>query len=145
MEGEVTRLLKSGPQWIPAMADGKKVKSYVQQPVTFVITEETGNAGPAKNTAPAVPGISVSEIKSAAPFELLQLTKETEIVSYVFTTDLANGDIGESYNKGNEFSAATKQLIAGIGAGRLITIDQIKILRDGKEVRIPSRVYKVTN
>lgn len=144
MEDEVIRLLKAGPAWIPAIAEEKKVRSFVQQPVTFVIADETGASGSGENSYPAIPGISVSELKSAAPFELLQLTRETEILGYMFTTDMENGDISESYNKGNEFSAATKQLIAGISPGRLITIDQIKILRDGKELKIPSRVYKVT-
>ena len=43
MEDEVIRILKNGPKWIPAMQNGKKVKAYRKQPVTFVITEENAN------------------------------------------------------------------------------------------------------
>lgn len=41
MEQEIERLLKEGPKWIPGVADGKKVDSWIQQPVTFVVSEET--------------------------------------------------------------------------------------------------------
>lgn len=40
MEKEVMRVIKKGPKWIPAMQDGKIVKAYRRQPVTFVISEE---------------------------------------------------------------------------------------------------------
>jgi hypothetical protein len=40
MEEEVVNLIKKGPKWVPAMQNGKKVTSYVKQPVTFVIQEE---------------------------------------------------------------------------------------------------------
>ena len=37
MEGEVIRILKRGPRWVPAEQNGHKVTSYRRQPVTFVI------------------------------------------------------------------------------------------------------------
>lgn len=144
MENEVIRLLKSGPAWIPAESGGKKVSSYVQQPVTFVVTEDNDEGSPS-NTSPGTTTISVTEIKKALPYQLLQLTKETEIAGYMFTTDLENGTISESYNKGNAFNEATSRLIAAIRPGRLVTIDRIKVVKDGKEIRLPSKVYEVTN
>lgn len=36
MEQEAIRLIKQGPQWIPAMQNGHKVKSYRRHPVSFV-------------------------------------------------------------------------------------------------------------
>lgn len=39
MEDEVIRIIKKGPQWIPAMINGKPVNAYRRQPVTFEITE----------------------------------------------------------------------------------------------------------
>lgn len=39
MEGEVVRLMKTSPDWIPAMQNRKKVTAYKKQTVTFVISE----------------------------------------------------------------------------------------------------------
>ena len=40
MEEEVMRLLKKAPRWRPANQDGRPVKAYRKQPVTFMIEEE---------------------------------------------------------------------------------------------------------
>ncbi|MBL7746018.1 MAG: energy transducer TonB [Chitinophagaceae bacterium] len=40
MEQEVIRLLKKSPKWSPAIQDGRKVKAYRKQPVTFQVVEE---------------------------------------------------------------------------------------------------------
>ena len=40
MEAEVIRLLKKAPKWIPAFQDGRQVKAYRKQPVTFMVTVE---------------------------------------------------------------------------------------------------------
>lgn len=37
MENEVIRILKKSPLWQPANQDGRKVKAYRHQPVTFVV------------------------------------------------------------------------------------------------------------
>ncbi len=37
MEAEVVRMLKKSPKWSPAIQNGKPVKAYRKQPVTFVI------------------------------------------------------------------------------------------------------------
>jgi protein TonB len=39
MEEEVVRLMKTSPDWIPAMQNGRSVTAYKKQTVTFVITE----------------------------------------------------------------------------------------------------------
>jgi hypothetical protein len=39
MEEEVVRLMKTSPDWIPAMQNGRNVTAYKKQTVTFVITE----------------------------------------------------------------------------------------------------------
>lgn len=41
MEEEVIRVLKAGPKWLPGEQNGRKVKAYAKQPVTFAITGET--------------------------------------------------------------------------------------------------------
>lgn len=40
MEQEVVRLIKKGPQWQPASQDGRMVKAYRKQPVTFLIEND---------------------------------------------------------------------------------------------------------
>lgn len=40
MEAEVIRLLRKSPRWNPASQNGRMVKAYRKQPVTFVVIEE---------------------------------------------------------------------------------------------------------
>jgi len=40
MENEVVRLIRKAPHWNPAIQDGRPVKAYRKQPVTFSVTEE---------------------------------------------------------------------------------------------------------
>jgi protein TonB len=39
MEKEVIRILKKSPQWVPAMQNGRPVRAYRKQPVTFVVSQ----------------------------------------------------------------------------------------------------------
>ena len=39
MEKEVIRVLKQSPKWLPAIMEGRKVKAYRKQPITFVVSE----------------------------------------------------------------------------------------------------------
>ncbi len=40
MEEEAVRVIKKGPAWEPAIQNGRKVKAYRKQPITFVVTGE---------------------------------------------------------------------------------------------------------
>lgn len=40
MEEEVVSVLKRSPRWKPAVQDGRKVRAYRKQPVTFQVAEE---------------------------------------------------------------------------------------------------------
>ncbi len=40
MEAEVIRVIKKGPKWSPAVQDGRHVKAYRKQPVTFMVISE---------------------------------------------------------------------------------------------------------
>jgi TonB-dependent SusC/RagA subfamily outer membrane receptor len=42
MEEEVIKVIKTGPLWIPAKQNGRTVRAYKEQPVTFVITDDLG-------------------------------------------------------------------------------------------------------
>ena len=38
MEGELIRIIKKGPKWIPATRNGKPIIAYRRQPITFLVT-----------------------------------------------------------------------------------------------------------
>ena len=40
MEEEAMRLIRASPPWVPAKQNGRIVRAYMKQPITFVITEE---------------------------------------------------------------------------------------------------------
>lgn len=40
MEEEAMRVIKKGPDWIPAVQNGRQVKAYRKQPITFVVSGE---------------------------------------------------------------------------------------------------------
>jgi protein TonB len=40
MEEEVMRVIQKSPKWRPAMQNGKPVKAYRKQPITFVVNEK---------------------------------------------------------------------------------------------------------
>ncbi|MBL7729669.1 MAG: energy transducer TonB [Chitinophagaceae bacterium] len=39
MEDEAIRVIKKGPKWTPAVQNGRQVKAYRKQPITFQVTE----------------------------------------------------------------------------------------------------------
>ncbi len=40
MEAEALRVIKKAPKWTPAIQNGRQVKAYRKQPITFVVTSE---------------------------------------------------------------------------------------------------------
>jgi periplasmic protein TonB len=34
------RVIRKGPKWTPAIQNGKIVKAYRRQPITFIVSEE---------------------------------------------------------------------------------------------------------
>lgn len=40
MEEEATKIIRRGPPWVPAVQNGRNVKAYRKQPITFVVSEE---------------------------------------------------------------------------------------------------------
>lgn len=149
MENEAMRIIKIGPKWIPAKQNGHIVMAYVQQPVTFQVTEEVEDNSKQNSLQPttiasaSLPKITIDEFKKASVYKLLQLPEGSEILSYVFTTDLANGDFIEIHNSGNEFNVATIVQINQAKAGRIITFEHIRIMKDGQEKKMPAKVYVI--
>jgi hypothetical protein len=50
MEAEVMRLLKQSPGWTPANQNGRAVRAYRKQPVTFAIEQDGLEVNPGKST-----------------------------------------------------------------------------------------------
>jgi protein TonB len=40
MEEEAVKVIKKGPKWVPAVQNGRQVKAYRKQPITFVVSAE---------------------------------------------------------------------------------------------------------
>lgn len=40
MEDEAIKIIKKGPKWTPAIQNGRNVKAYRKQPITFLVTSE---------------------------------------------------------------------------------------------------------
>ena len=40
MEQEAVKVISRGPDWVPALQNGRHVKAYRKQPITFVVTDE---------------------------------------------------------------------------------------------------------
>jgi protein TonB len=40
MEQEAVRVIQKGPKWTPAQQNGRHVKAYRKQPITFQVTGE---------------------------------------------------------------------------------------------------------
>jgi N-acetylmuramoyl-L-alanine amidase len=151
MEEEAVRLISKGPRWIPALQNGKQVNAIRKQPVTFVVTEQVNkliteaSLQKTGNGIPKTPEISLDNLRKATPIQLLQLPEGTEIVSYKFTIDLDDDSIVEVPNTGNSFSPATTNQFNKASAGRMITFERITIMENGKEKKIPAKIYTVTN
>jgi N-acetylmuramoyl-L-alanine amidase len=136
MEAEAIRLIKNSPNWIPGLQNGKKVNAYRKQPITFLVEE--GKQGTSE-----IPAITLAQLKNSSPHSLLRLNKDVTLVSYQFSMDDKAGSIHESISKGLQFSTATNKLINQAEKGRLITIERIVGLINGKETKLPAVVYKV--
>lgn len=140
-------LIKDGPKWAPGVQNGRTVNAYKTQAVVFAspdgklpTTSQWIQASGSKT-----PSLSVEELKQATVYQLLALPNGTDITGYLFSIDMDNGDIKQVANKGAYFNAATKDIINQAKAGKLITFDQIKIMENGIEKRIPAKVYELVN
>ncbi len=158
MEEEAIRLISKGPRWIPALQNGHPVNAYRKQPVTFEVKKETqvtaasepinDNAliavidSPQKNT---IPKISQAELQDISLSKLLQLPAGTAVASIKITMDLPSGKIFNTTNSGDDLNDVTRKMLNEAEKGRIIMIEEIRILVDGKEKKIPARVYMVGN
>ena len=153
MENEVIKIIKKGPKWIPATQNGKIVKAYTKQPVTFQVEQEAEKL-PAKlqlketgNGISQIQEISLAKLKKVTPLQLLQLSDGAAIVGYRFSIDISNksDEIIFISDAGNRFNSAIKKQLNNATPGRLIVIDKIMIKKDSEEQKIAVKMYKVVD
>ena len=116
MENEVMRIISKVPKWVPAVQNGRKVRAYLQQPVTFQITEENDQVNTNNNILnnvdipPSFPGgeiafekyIRLNQKKVKIPAQNPKATKGLRNisislpVSFTINTDGAVSDIKTS-------------------------------------------------
>ncbi|HWR33343.1 MAG TPA: energy transducer TonB, partial [Chitinophagaceae bacterium] len=139
MENEAMRIIRIGPKWIPAKQNGLIVNSYVQQPVTFSVSEEITT----DENLPTIHRISVEKLKMVSIYQLLQVKGQVEIISFQITINDEEGNVHIATNSGNLFNPPIVKLIRSAKAGRILTIEIIKVKEKGIEKNIPPRIYHV--
>jgi hypothetical protein len=160
MEEEVVRTMKLSPKWVPARQNGRVVRAYRKQPITFVIASDGEKSVEPPVTLQSGATLTTTQLQ-AVPFSRLVKPEATDytipgsnstvaaadytISSGAFTIgNTKGGDIHEVYFSGDQPTERIKSLIANATSGDLITIDRRKgITKDGKEFKLPSLVYTV--
>ena len=140
---KLLEIIPNSPKWKPAKQNGKFVNSYHTQPITFVISDGSDS----KDTKPSVNGLPVTdanELKSRSIHDLVQVSKKDEILSFTLTVDTDEGNIATLDHSGNEYTVKDKWFIDKyIKPNKLFTVDYIIVKRDGKETKIPSKIYRL--
>ena len=140
---KLLEIIPHSPKWKPAEQNGKPVNSYHTQPITFVISDGSDS----KDTNPPVNGLPVTEVnelKSRSIHDLIQVSKKDEILSFTFTVDTDEGDVTTLNHSGNECTAKDRWFIDKyLKPNKLFTVDYILVKRDGKETKIPSKIYRL--
>jgi hypothetical protein len=152
MEEEVIRVIAKGPNWNPGSQNGKTVNAYKTQPVTFVISEDTNVKPKTPITVTKLssdpkefPKVTIKELSRFTAYDLTQLEPGTDIYAFTFTIDKADGSIMDYTNMSADLKPKTRELMSTAAAGRMFTIDNIQIIKDGVKKKIPSKVYYVTD
>ncbi len=140
---KLLEIIPNSPKWKPAKQNGKAVNSYHTQPITFVIAD----CSDSEDTNPSVNGLpvtDVNELKSRSIHDLIQVSKKDEILSFTLTVDTDEGDVATLNHSGNEYTAKDRWFIDKyIKSNKLFTVDYILVKRDGKETKIPSKIYRL--
>jgi hypothetical protein len=159
MEEEAMRMIKKGPDWVPAIQNGRNVNAYKKQPITFVIGERRTSdinkielplyaylINPEENPGATINLIDLKKVKQ------LKLQKTGSVQNYElmgFRISIDKPDPGKFFKefviKGNNFSDELLKSINDMDSEIYIAIDNIDVKIDGKQRRLAPRLYRVVS
>lgn len=156
MEEEVVRTFKLSPRWVPGRKDGRPVRSYHKQPITFVIAADGKPTETPPVTLKSGATLTVAQLQSV-PFGLLIKPENGDYkipklntsvpaaelkINGAFTTGDNKGEVHEVTFSGEQPNESIRRLIASVQSGDIITIDKrYGTTKDGQEFKMPSLVY----
>ncbi len=143
MENEVMRVIKAGPKWMPARQNGHVVKSYKQQPVTFVVTDDGEDIVNAYLvTADEGNQISIADLKKTTKLKIFSTNNiNYEIVSFRITIDHFEGTLYEVVNMGATFNESLRKLLSNCNSKTFITIEDIVTKIGGATKKLTPKIY----
>ncbi|MBK5269914.1 MAG: TonB family protein, partial [Bacteroidia bacterium] len=109
MEREAVRVISKGPNWIPAIQNGKNVAAYRKQPITFSVKK--GNDGKMKSeiTTKYDQNVSINNVENSL---------KKEIASRQLPEIVVTG-FGNEYNNETKQSYVNMPILAPVEAGSI--------------------------
>jgi hypothetical protein len=132
MEQEVIKAITNSPKWISAIQNGRKVAAFKKVNYTFTVAADQSSK---------IPTISLRELRQPDMNRLLGLSDAYKVISFKFTIDKDDDSIVETSNTGKHFSDITRKLLDETKAGHLITFEEIRVEAEGRQRKMPSKVY----
>src|SRR4030095_12265324 len=160
MEEEAMRMIRKGPDWVPAIQNGHNVKAYRKQPFTFVIVDPKISIS-RYSDAPIYAylinsnegtTINLADLKKVNQLKLQKkdLVQNCELVSFKIT--IAKPNPGNEIKKvkdfviiGNSFSSELLKAIDDLDSETIIILEDIKVKVDNSIKKLPPRIYEVNS
>ncbi len=139
LDKKIMQIVRNSPRWIPAKQNGITVSSYANKNITVAVNDPSNSSKLSINKP--IPNTTPEQIKQMTLRQLAGLNPNDEIVSLVLTIDDENGDVLVSNVNGDKLNEYGKKIIQTATKGRMLTIDQIRIKRDGADKKLASKVY----
>jgi bla regulator protein blaR1 len=160
MEEEAMRMIKKGPDWVPAIQNGHNVKAYRKQPFTFVVADpkiSISHYSDAPIYAYLINSnegttINLGDLKKVNQLKLQKKdpVQNCELVSFKITIDKPNP--GNEIKKvkdfviiGNSFSSELLKAIDDLDSETIIILEDIKVKVDNSIKKLPPRIYQVNS
>ena len=152
MEEECLRVINISPKWNPGFQNGRSVKAYRKQPITFVVAGEISNMNETGLPVNAYlispeesPKIDLADLKKVKQLKLQKIgpVQSYELISFKITIDKPGPDkfFKEFVIKGNNFPDELIKVINSLDSETYITIEDIDVKIDGRQKRLPPRIY----
>ena len=128
----VLNIIEKSPKWNPALVGNKKVISYHVQPITFVIADDE-----------EITRVQRMNYDDAITMKRLPIAEAQDVVQFVVVGEMQNGELIHYINKGADFNARTKEIIAETRADKVLTFAEIRINKNGRTLRRPALSYAI--